>query len=74
MRHDVRSPFLQPGGDEWYHFDLSWQQFPVGSVIREFVVLDRQDLGDSEAAIQRCALLLKRAEGYLRKLSQSLPS
>jgi hypothetical protein len=50
-------------GDMWYHIDLSWQQFPAGSVVREFVVLDRQDLGDSEATLRRCALLLKRVEG-----------
>src|ERR1700686_3279289 len=63
-----------PVGDEWYHIDLSWQQFPAGSVVQEFVVLDRQALGDSEATVQRCALLLKRVEGYLRNLSQPLPS
>jgi hypothetical protein len=56
-------------GDEWYHIDLSWRQFPVGSVIREFVVLDRRFTGDSEATILRCALLLTRVEGYLRNLS-----
>jgi hypothetical protein len=53
-------------GDHWYHVDLTRQQFPAGSVVREFVVLDRQNLGDSETTIQRCALLLKRVEGYLR--------
>ena len=58
-------------GDEWYHIDSSWQQFPTGSVVREFIVLDRQDLDDSEATIQLCALLLKRVEDYFRKLSQS---
>jgi len=58
-----------PVGDEWYHIDLSWQQFPAGSVVREFVVLDRQQLADTEASIQRCALLLKRVEGHLRKSS-----
>jgi hypothetical protein len=54
-----------PVDGNWFHIDLSWQQFPAGSVVREFVVLDRQDLGDSEATIQRCALLLKRVEDYL---------
>jgi hypothetical protein len=53
-------------GDHWYHIDLSWQQFPAGSVVREFAVLDRQKLGDSEATIQRCARLLRRVEGHLR--------
>ena len=55
-------------GDEWYHIDLSWRQFPVGSAIREFVVLDRRFTGDSKATILRCALLLTRVEGYLRNL------
>jgi hypothetical protein len=54
-----------PAGDKWYHIDLSWNQFPAGSVVREFVVLDRHDFGDGEAALERCALLLKRVEAYL---------
>jgi hypothetical protein len=62
-----------PVGNEWYQIDLSWRQFPAGSVVREFLVLDRQDLDDSEATVQRCALLLERVESYLRNLSQSLP-
>jgi hypothetical protein len=56
-------------GGAWYHIDLSWQQYPIGSVIREFVILDRQDFGDSEVTIQRCALLLKRVDDYLRNSS-----
>ena len=58
-----------PLGDQWYHIDLSWQQFPAGSVVREFVVLDRQNLGDTEPTIQRCALLLKRVEDHLHNSS-----
>jgi hypothetical protein len=54
-------------GDLWYHIDLSWQQFPTGSIIGEFAVLDRQNLGDSDATVQRCALLLHRVEDYLRQ-------
>lgn len=54
-------------GDEWYHIDLSWSQFPPGSVVRDFLVLDRHDLGDSEATLERCALLLKRVEAFLGK-------
>jgi len=53
-------------GDGWYHIDLSWQQFPPRSIVREFAVLDRRELGDSEATIQRCALLLRRVETYLK--------
>ena len=55
-----------PVGKDWYHIDLSWQQFPAGSIVREFVVLDRANLGDSEPTVQRCALLLKRVDDYLR--------
>lgn len=61
-----------PIGDDWYHIDLSWQQFPPGSIIREFVVLDRQNLGDTEPTLQRCALLLNRVEDYLRNHPPSL--
>ena len=52
-------------GDDWYHIDLSWQQFPAGSIIQEFVIVERQELNDSEATMQRCALLLKRVDAYL---------
>src|SRR5262245_16639492 len=53
-------------GEDWYHIDLSWQQFPEGSSVSEFTVLDREQLGDSDATIERCALLLRRVEDYLR--------
>jgi hypothetical protein len=43
---------------EW--IDLSWQQFPAGSVVRQFKLLDRGQLGDSPPTIERCALLLRR--------------
>lgn len=52
-------------GDNWYHIDLSWQQFPAGSIVQEFVIIERQELHDSEATVQRCALLLKRVDNYL---------
>ena|SRR5215471_1121352 len=52
-------------GDNWYHIDFSWGQFPTGSVVREFVVLDRRNLDDSKATLERCALLLKRVETFL---------
>ena len=60
-----------PAGDLWYHIDLSWQQFPHGSVVQEYVVLDRHNLGDGEAAVQRCRLLLKRVEAHLSASSNS---
>lgn len=62
-------------GDDWYHIDLSWQQFPAGSTIQEFAVVERQELHDSEATMERCTLLLTRVDDYLKArgdLSQSL--
>lgn len=52
-------------GNDWYHIDLSWQQFPEGSIVQGFVIVERQELYDSEATIQRCALLLQRVAEYL---------
>jgi hypothetical protein len=49
----------------WYHIDFSWNQFLFRSVVREFAVLDRHELGDSEATLERCALLLNRVEVFL---------
>lgn len=58
-----------PVADAWYHVDFSWGQFPAGSAVREFVVLDRRHLGDSDATLERCALLLNRVEAYLSRRS-----
>lgn len=54
-------------GDEFYHIDLSWQQFPNGSSVRSFEILDREKLNDSDTTIMRCELLLERVEEYLAK-------
>jgi hypothetical protein len=43
---------------EW--IDLSWKQFPAGSVVQSFCLLDRDSLGDSERTKERCDLLLQR--------------
>jgi hypothetical protein len=56
-----------PIGDDWHHIDFTWQQFPAASTVREFGVLDRDALGDTEPTIQRCALLLERVEAFLGK-------
>ena len=56
-------------GDEWYHIDLTWQQFPIGSVIEEFAVLEHQELNDSEGTMIRCELLLKRVDDYIKACS-----
>lgn len=56
-------------GDELYHIDLTWQQFPPGSVTQEFSVIERGQLNDSEATKIRCALLLKRVDEYFKDVS-----
>ena len=45
--------------------DLSWDQFPPGSVVRDFVLLDRNALGDSPETVERCELLLHRVLSHL---------
>ncbi len=52
--------------DYFYHIDLTWQQFPQGSKVREYTILDRNQLGDSEPTIKRCELLLERVTNYLQ--------
>jgi hypothetical protein len=55
-----------PTDDGVIAIDLTWQQFPPGSVVTAQEVLDRNSLGDSPPTIARCELLLARVEAYLR--------
>lgn len=52
--------------DNLYHIDLTWQQFPQGSKVREYTILDRNELGDSGPTVKRCELLLERVNDYLQ--------
>ena len=52
--------------DDLYHIDLTWQQFPQGSKVRKYTILDRNKLGDSEPTLKRCELLLERVNNYLQ--------
>lgn len=47
------------------HVDLTWQQFPPGSVVRDWHVRDRATLNDSEATLQRVEVLLRRVHRHL---------
>jgi hypothetical protein len=49
------------------HIDLSWQQFPPGSVVREYVVRDKRTLDDSEQTTRRVEILLGRVQDYLQR-------
>lgn len=48
-----------------YHLDLTWQQFPPESVVREWRVRDREDLDDGPATVERVDLLLRRVKAQL---------
>jgi len=42
-------------GDDWYHIDLSWQQFPAGSVIQEFSWCMRRHSATCRHSRPRCS-------------------
>ncbi len=47
-----------------YHIDLSWRQFPPGSVVKSYAIL-LEDGTDSEATLKRIETLLQRVQDYL---------
>lgn len=47
------------------HIDLSWQQFPPGSLVREYRILDRNNFKDGKEGKRRVKLLLERVTKYL---------
>jgi hypothetical protein len=57
---------------EW--IDLSWKQFPPGSSVQRFRLLDRRHLGDSPPTVERCALLLRRVLSHLARPQMSASS
>jgi hypothetical protein len=58
---------VDPTEDPAVHVDFTWQQFPPGSFVRQFRLLDRTALGDSEPTVERCRLLL---QGVLDRLAE----
>src|SRR3990167_10171322 len=46
---------IEINGEE-YHIDFTWQQFPVGSLVRSYKVRNRDALGDSLKTIKRIEL------------------
>lgn len=49
------------------HIDLSWQQFPRGSIVKQWKIRDRNTLNDGPETIARVNLLLSRVKQYLAK-------
>lgn len=47
--------------------DLTWQQFPPGSVVTARETLGRDALGDSPATVTRCDLLLAGVQAHLAR-------
>jgi hypothetical protein len=47
--------------------DLTWQQFPPGSVVTARETLDRNRLGDGPTTVARCDLLLADVLEHLRR-------
>ena len=50
------------------HVDLTWQQFPTGSTVARFEVLNRHQLNDSPPTVARCQLLLGRVLSQLEEI------
>lgn len=45
--------------------DMTWGQFPKGSTILSYVVLNRLDTSDSPRTLKRCEILLRRVLAHL---------
>ena len=56
---------IRQDGEDIYHIDFSWSQFPTGSVVKSFKIRDRETLGDGPETLKRIDLLLKRVEANL---------
>lgn len=56
---------VRGSGDSFEVVDLSWQQFPHGSVRQRYELLDRNTLGDREVTKMRCDRLLTRVIEHL---------
>jgi hypothetical protein len=56
------------------HIDLTWQQFPDGSEVRNWRVRERESLGDSQETIERVSLLFERVNRYISLKNQQAES
>jgi hypothetical protein len=54
--------------DMEYHIDFTWQQFPNGSVVKDYKIRDREKLGDGDQTVKRVELLLERVTKHLQSL------
>jgi hypothetical protein len=63
-----------PSADGPRDIDLTWQQFPYGSSVCNFELLDRDKFRDSDETTARCALLLHRVVVHLIKARSPHPA
>jgi hypothetical protein len=52
-------------GGTAFHIDLTWQQFPLGSTVRNYALRDRSSLEDSPQTLSRVEILLRRVKAVL---------
>lgn len=67
VRHEIHFWNELAVGDDAIAIDLTWQQFPPGSVVTAREILDRNALGDSPATVVRCELLLADVLAHPRR-------
>ncbi len=47
------------------HIDLTWQQFPDGSEVKNWRVRERESLGDGQDTVDRVSLLFERVSRHI---------
>lgn len=57
--------------DQEFHIDLTWQQFPHSTVVKNWKIRDRETFGDSQKTIDRVDLLNERVRQYLSSRQQA---
>ena len=48
-----------------HHIDLTWQQFPDGTEVKNWRVRERESLGDSQETVDRVTLLFERVNRHV---------
>lgn len=68
---------VTPTGNEWHfwnvfpnsgqelHLDLTWQQFPSGSFVKDWKIRPRHTYNDSPPTVERFERLLQRVQHHL---------
>lgn len=52
-------------GDQQAHLDLTWQQFPHGSWVKNWKIRPRDTYNDSQPTVERFERLLQRVQQHL---------